>query len=687
MLNADTITLTDLGIMPPPYRYILWDGVTQLETVPVNKEEYELGLVRDGLTLNREITAELKFCGAARDYILDVRLGNRELVLCLYNRTSSWEMALKSLVMADFESFTDDMISVSLSFTENSVQKDLTNNSSIDYDIPIPYRLDGVIDSEAKILKYRGINRDRTNRLSCSFGSWQQLPSTSLYKTLPSFRTTSIPSTKFTFNENFMQATCTTAGEVNIAFKVGVIKTKVGFASSPILCVGRSRAGKVTILTDVSNPEVPRPCEFMPSPLGIEYVSTLDWRSLYLYTWLSEVSIVDTAEVGDIYFMAFKSSDWKGEVLTARDCYFKVTAIEESTFVNYEIPVISYQSLITKILAKISPLATLTYNLPDVSQDLNTENRVSMLGSSTALYRSYSPVITANFDNLMKALKCEYGADYIVNGNEVIIDYQSTLFPNEAGITITPTSRPVRTYDPTHVYNSVKVGWESDTNVVNGTLEYNCTNTFKIQGKGDKMLELIHPFKGSPYTIEQFLIDKKSDSTEVKQSDTDIFVFVCQPFKTELGAATQYSILQRGTLTSNLPLNAYNVQLTPSRMLIANGKYLGISTWGIPNQVEFTSTEIKADYHSKFSYESEIIYENDTNGILESEMAQRLFTPDTLEFDTSIEEVEVTPSHIGAYKYFTIVGKNNEYSYNIRIKDITLRQTGKASQQWVTWIK
>ena len=92
-------------------------------------------------------------------------------------------------------------------------------------------------------------------------------------------------------------------------------------------------------------------------------------------------------------------------------------------------------------------------------------------------------------------------------------------------------------------------------------------------------------------------------------------------------------------------------------MLIANGKYLGISTWGIPNQVEFTSTEIKADYHSKFSYESEIIYENDTNGILESEMAQRLFTPDTLEFDTSIEEVEVTPSHIGAYKYFTIVGK------------------------------
>ena len=34
MLNADTITLTDLGIMPPPYRYILWDGVTQLETVP-----------------------------------------------------------------------------------------------------------------------------------------------------------------------------------------------------------------------------------------------------------------------------------------------------------------------------------------------------------------------------------------------------------------------------------------------------------------------------------------------------------------------------------------------------------------------------------------------------------------------------------------------------------------------------
>ena len=52
--------------MPPPYRYILWDGVTQLETVPVNKEEYELGLVRDGLTLNREITAELKFCGASK---------------------------------------------------------------------------------------------------------------------------------------------------------------------------------------------------------------------------------------------------------------------------------------------------------------------------------------------------------------------------------------------------------------------------------------------------------------------------------------------------------------------------------------------------------------------------------------------------------------------------------------------
>ena len=661
--------LVDNQIMPQPYRYELTDGVTTIEDRPTNYEDFELGLVRDGLTINREITAELRFANAARTFVENAYNLGRPLTLLFYVRQNDWTMLLSKTLTAEFETYTDDLTECGIRFMEVNVQKDLDKNGGVDYDLTIPYKKNGVIDPEARILDYTGIYRDRSNRLSGTTGAWTPYATNNINKFMPANHSTSVPSSAFLVSDNISKIECIIAGTHIIQFSVGSIKLKTPYTNKPKLVIYRIRSGVPQILTD----SVGAYLSYVGTRIGTDFSGSV-WYDTLLYTETFERTVTINAQVGDIYALGFQSSDGYGIVVSAENNYFRLVSNEASTFQNYQIPVVSYEWILTKILEKISPTATLTYNL------VNTTD-VRMLASGSCLYQSESPVITANFEDVMKALKVEYGADYMINGNEVIIDYNGAMFPDVSGGTITPASKPRKSYDDTHVYNSVKVGWETDNDVINGSLEYNCINTFVLQGNGDKELDLVHPFKGSPYTIEQFMLDKSTDSTESKTSDTDIFVFCCSEF------INQHATLERDGLTSNMPTMAYNVQLTPMRLLIANGRYLGVSTYKSSPTVLFTSTDRKSDYQSKFTYESETIYENQSNGVIESRMTDRLFTPEMLEFDTSISETEVTPAHLGAYKYFTLVGEKNEYSYDIRIKNITLHQTGAKSQQWQTWIK
>jgi hypothetical protein len=669
--------LVDNQIMPQPYRYELTDGVTTIEDRPTNYEDFELGLVRDGLTINREITAELRFANAARTFVENAYNLGRPLTLLFYVRQNDWTMLLSKTLTAEFETYTDDLTECGIRFMEGNVQKDLDKNGGIDYDFKVPYKKNGALDTDARILDYTGIYRDRTNRLSITNGNTYTVQTDQKNRVAPALHSTSVPSSAYHVSDEYAFIQSTGGTTATIQFKVGNVKIITNKNPIPILVLNRIRNGVTTrLFASKINGE---PFEYEGFLKACMFYGTLVGTNLsfayYLYSDTNEyeVSITD-GQTDDIYIMGFESRNVSLLVVSAEDSYFRLVSEEPSTFVDYQIPVVSYEWILTKILEKISPTATLTYNL------VNTTD-VRMLASGSCLYQSESPVITANFEDVMKALKVEYGADYMINGNEVIIDYHSAMFPDVSGGTITPASKPRKSYDDTHVYNSVKVGWETGDGVVNGSLEYNCINTFVLQGNGEKELDLVHPFKGSPYTIEQFMLDKSTDSTESKTSDTDIFVFCCSEF------VNQHATLERDGLTSNMPTMAYNAQITPMRLLIANGRYLGVSTYKSSPTVLFTSTDRKSDYQSKFTYESETIYENQSNGIIESRMTDRLFTPEMLEFDTSIGETEVTPAHLGAYKYFTLVGEKNEYSYDIRIKNITLHQTGAKSQQWQTWIK
>ena len=667
--------------MPKPNRFVLNYYGQSTDVEPDNHAEIELLLSRsEGHGVDKAFTTDFQFSGKASKILQQLDLDYGKAAICtmsFYKRNDSltalesgqlWSMTLFATLSADFSTYSLDNGIVSISFIENSVLKQLEENKSTDYDI---------LMDEGKTLSYTGITTDASNKLSALTGNMDKITGVNKF-IFQCTRSTSQMSTVFNyFNAdetvlNYIYLSALKTNTPTIEVKLGTVIIKVADSIPSAF----QKIGLVKILLDGSYVELYK----WVFPSWHE-----DATNVYYTFTDNTIHMISATEflAGETLALMFESAvDGNASIQNVDGCYVKILSVEPTIFVDYPINVCSYEWLLEKVLALIAPTHTLVWSLPE-STDTGL-HFLTCLTSASALAQAEKPYITSNFEKIMKALLCEYGAGYKVEGDVITICRMSELYTNVKAIDVLPINNVVEENDDTHVFNRVVVGYETDSDVTNGTLDFNCKNTFIIPyTKGDKELDLVHPFKGSPYTIEKFLKDKNESSTTNKLSDNNLFVFAVDPFM-----AGTTALYRSGVTGGNG--SEFNVPISPMRLLIQNARYLGISSFpSATPQLIFTSTDRKADVTFRCSlFETEAITENDGTGSYITEpMKNPLFLPKTLTFQTGIKLWDMDLINASLYKYFELYDKNAKKTYKYYINDLSLRMTDVDSQEFSGLIK
>ena len=207
---------------------------------------------------------------------------------------------------------------------------------------------------------------------------------------------------------------------------------------------------------------------------------------------------------------------------------------------------------------------------------------------------------------------------------------------------------------------------------------------FKL-GDSENELDLVCPFKGSPTTIEQFILDKKASSSTTKDSDTSVFLFCVAPITAgETRLYKEHAFFENPN-ANLLNGNYYNVPFSPMRMLIANASYLKVSLWNSLETIVYISTERTALLRSIIpaTETTEVIEYNGLSTALMTGMSTPLYKPISVEMSCVMDYWDRTKINTYPRRYFTALDEKSGLTYNFFINDVSLPLTKRETTDFL----
>jgi hypothetical protein len=579
---------------------------------------------------------------------------------------------------------------IRLSFIENSIRKKLVDNASVKYDIDVPIQATRTPNPDAYTLLYTGLSRDIENVLAPALVSFG--PSNTV---IPGVLVKRTATDRLLFAADKMVATSTYSGNYTIKYKLGKIvildHIERGHGRARDASTYKMRLNKYTAETFV--------CTIKEWP----YTNKADYLGDYLYTFedSAEYSQIINLNVGESLVLEMTSATF-GEVHSYEETRLSFSYITESLYSNYMVYGMTQKQALTALLAKITP-CTLVYNIPDTL----------FLASESCLAQSLEAKLSLTLDDIKKSLRCS-GAALSVSGTTVTVDYVDNLFSGTLGGTLVPINNPVFEYSNEHVYGSVRVGYKVNNDAEKSIF---CENVFKLSDD-KKELDLVSPFKASPYDIEETLDKLRTSSTKKQEYSEDIFIFDINAFDSYNQATLNKDYYLRNGIGGE-----YNLRLSPMNILLSNERYLlvsgnpvfassdgedGATIKGFVRYSSYTNltdaitnlTDRALNITVRFLDVSigQIRYYNYTGATIEdadwldtdnwTEVAylkerevtftkDPLFYPYSIVFDTSQRLTTLDTT-----KYYAVVDNFSNKTYNFFINDISLQLTKVESQSW-----
>jgi len=671
------------------YKTLSWvdtSGVTHqgyktADVEPYNWPDFEIAITRQDLVADREITSELEF--AHLEIISDARSDGKDLELIFSKRNNDWTYSEIATFTADMTTYREERERIRLSFIENSIRKKLVDNASVKYDIDVPIQATRTPNPDAYTLLYTGLSRDIENVFAPALVSFDS-PNTAI----PGVLVKRTATDRLLFTDK-MGALSLYSGNYTIKYKLGkivILDHLVRDASTY-----KMRLNKYTARTLVSTiKEWP-------------YTNKADYLGDYLYTF------EDSAEYSQIINLNVNESlvlevthEHLSEVHSYEGTRLSFSYITESLYSNYMVYGMTQKQALTALLAKITP-CTLVYNIPDTL----------FLASESCLAQSLEAKLSLTLDDIKKSLRCS-GAALSVSGTTVTVDYVDNLFSGTLGGTLVPINNPVFEYSNEHVYGSVRVGYKVNNDAEKSIF---CENVFKLSDD-EKELDLVSPFKASPYDIEETLDKLRTSSNEKKNYSTDIFIFDINAFNTYNEATLNKDYYLRNSIGGE-----YNLRLSPVNILLSNERYIlvsgspvfassdgedGATIKGFVRHSSYTNLldaitnlsgralnvtvrflDISIGQIKYYNYTGATILDADwldtDNWTEVSYLEERevtftkdpLFYPYSIVFDTSQRLTTLDTT-----KYYAVVDNFSDKTYNFFINDISLQLTKVESQSW-----
>ena len=673
---------------------VIHQGYKTADVEPYNWPDFEMAITRQDLVADREITSELEF--AHLEIISEARSAGKDLELIFYKRNNDWTYSEIATFTADMTTYKEDRERIRLSFIENSIRKKLVDNASVKYDIDVPIQATRTPNPDAYTLLYTGLSRDIENVLAPALVSFD--PSNTVFPGVLVKRTAT---DRLLFAADKMAATSIYSGNYTIKYKLGkiVILDRVVRDASTY----KMRLNKYTEGIFVSTiKEWP-------------YTNKADYLGDYLYTFedSAEYSQIINLNVNESLVLEMTSEVF-GEVHSYEETRLSFSYITESLYSNYMVYGMTQKQALTALLAKITP-CTLVYNIPDTL----------FLASESCLAQSLEAKLSLTLDDIKKSLRCS-GAAMSVSGTTVTVDYVDNLFSGTLGGTLVPINNPVFEYSNEHVYGSVRVGYKVNNDAEKSIF---CENVFKLSDD-EKELDLVSPFKASPYDIEETLDKLRTSSTKKQKYSEDIFIFDINAFDSYNQATLNKDYYLRNSIGGE-----YNLRLSPMNILLSNERYLlvsgnpvfassdgedGATIKGFVRYSSYTNLtaaitnltdralNITVCFHKKSVSEAvyqfldvsigQIRYYNYTGATIEDadwldtdnwtevtylEEREVTFTKDPLFYPYSIVfDTSQRLTTLDTTKYYAVVDNFSNKTYNFFINDISLQLTKVESQSW-----
>lgn len=656
-----------------------YQGYKTFEVEPYNWPDFEMAITRQDLVADREITSELIFPDL--EIISEARSDDKDLELIFSKRNNDWTYTEYATFTADMTTYKKDRERVHLSFIENGVRKALSDNASVKYDIDVPIQATRVPNPEAQTLLYTGVNRNIENVFApalVSFDSPRIL--------VPGVLVKRTATDRLFFNDK-MGATSLYSGNYTIKYKLGKIVIKSGanidYTTYKIRLNKRSNG-------------------FLLSTIKEWGCTNRADGFYYTFEDSEEYEKIIQLNVNETLSLEVSIGSYPSEVYSYEATRFSFSYITESLYSGYMVYGMTQKQALTALLAKITP-CTLVYNIPDTT----------FLASESGLAQSLEAKLSLTLDDIKKSLRC-FGAALSVSGTTVTVDYIENLFSSVSGGELVPINNPVFEYSDEHVYGSVKVGYKVNNDAKKSIF---CQNVFKLSDN-EKELDLVHPFKASPYDIEETLDKLRTSSNEKKEYSEDIFIFDINDFD-----AYNQTTLNKDYYLKDGVGGEYNLNITPRSILLANERYLLVSgspvfassdgapgytiigfvrnssyttlidaitnltnralnitvrflepAVGIIHYYNYTGTTLHdADWLDTDNW-TEVYYLNERVVTFTKEP---LFYPYSIVFDTAQELTTLDTT-----RYYSLVDNFSNKTYNFYINDISLQLTKVNSQSW-----
>lgn len=669
---------------------VVHQGYKTFEVEPYNWPDFEMAITRQDLVADREITSELIFPDL--EIISEARSRNKDLELIFSKRNNDWTYSEIATFTADMTTYKKDRERVHLSFIENGVRKALNDNASVKYDIDVPIQATRSPNPEAQTLLYTGVNRNIENVFAPALVSFS-----SPKKSIPGVLIKRTATDRLYFADK-IGTTALYSANYTIKYTLGKIVIREHLTSKVRdVATYKLRLNKYNYGTLTSTIK--------------EWSYTNYSRSDGYYYYTFE----DSAEYSEVINLQKNESlvleitfELKSEVYSYERTRFSFSYITESLYSDYMIYGMTQKKALTALLAKITP-CTLVYNIPDNL----------FLSSESGLAQSLETKLSLTLDDIKKSLRC-FGAALSVSGTTVTVDYIDNLFSSVSGGEVVPINNPVFEYSNEHVYGSVKVGYKVNSDAKKSIF---CQNVFKLSDD-KKELDLVHPFKASPYDIEETLDKLRTSSNEKKDYSEDIFIFDINDFD-----AYNTTTLNKDYYLKDGVGGEYNLAITPRSILLANERYLLVSgspvfassdgapgstiigfvrnlslpftissytlidaitnltnrelnvtvrffepAVGIIHYYNYTGTTLHdADWLDTDNW-TEVYYLNERVVTFTKEP---LFYPYSIVFDTAHELTTLDTT-----RYYSLVDNFSNKTYNFYINDISLQLTKVNSQSW-----
>ncbi len=658
---------------------VIHQGYKTLDVEPYNWPDFEMAITRQDLVADREITSELEF--AHLEIISDARSKGKDLELIFSKRNNDWTYSEIATFTADMTTYREERERIRLSFIENSIRKKLVDNASVKYDIDVPIQATRTPNPDAYTLLYTGLSRDIENVFAPALVSFDS-PNTAI----PGVLVKRTATDRLLFADK-MGATSLYSGNYTIKYKLGKIVIKSGanidYTTYKIRLNKRSNG-------------------FLLSTIK-EWGCT-NRADGYLYTFedSEEYEQLIQLNVDESIRLEVSIGSYPSEVYSYEETRLSFSYITESLYSDYMIYGMTQKQALTALLAKITP-CTLVYNIPDTL----------FLASESCLAQSLEAKLSLTLDDIKKSLRCS-GAALSVSGTTVTVDYVDNLFSGTLGGTLVPINNPVFEYSNEHVYGSVRVGYKVNNDAEKSIF---CENVFKLSDD-EKELDLVSPFKASPYDIEETLDKLRTSSTKKLEYSEDIFIFDINAFDSYNQATLNKDYYLRNSIGGE-----YNLRLSPMNILLSNERYLlvsgnpvfassdgedGATIKGFVRYSSYTNltdaitnlTDRALNITVRFLDVSigQIRYYNYTGATIEdadwldtdnwTEVAylkerevtftkDPLFYPYSIVFDTSQRLTTLDTT-----KYYAVVDNFSNKTYNFFINDISLQLTKVESQSW-----